>query len=97
LEGHGHNVLGELYEVDDKMLKNLDILECHPVLYERIRDIVTYETELGTTETAEVWIYFIKKYKPEMAELEYIDEWVNGSCGLVYVASEDDLTDPSDL
>lgn len=33
--GDGYNVAGEIYEVDDKMLSNLDILEDHPSLYVR--------------------------------------------------------------
>ncbi|KAG7171449.1 gamma-glutamylcyclotransferase-like, partial [Homarus americanus] len=33
--GNGEHVQGEVYEVDNKMLGVLDILECHPEYYER--------------------------------------------------------------
>ena len=33
--GTGHNICGEVYEVDDKMLGKLDELEDHPNYYER--------------------------------------------------------------
>lgn len=33
--GLGHKIRGELYEVDDKVLKQLDILENYPVFYDR--------------------------------------------------------------
>lgn len=31
----GHNICGEIYNVDEKMLSNLDDLEDYPVLYDR--------------------------------------------------------------
>ena len=34
------NIVGEVYEVDDKMLETFDILERHPFIYERDRIIV---------------------------------------------------------
>ena len=33
--GSGNNIHGEVYEVDENMLKNLDILEDHPNYYQR--------------------------------------------------------------
>lgn len=33
--GLGHNVHGEVYEIDDSMLQNLDILEDYPEFYDR--------------------------------------------------------------
>ena len=33
--GTGHNICGEVYEVDEKMLGKLDELEDHPTYYER--------------------------------------------------------------
>lgn len=33
--GEGHNIRGEVYEVDEKMFANLDILEDYPVYYDR--------------------------------------------------------------
>ena len=39
--GTGHHICGEVYEVDEKMLGNLDILEDHPTYYERRLEKVT--------------------------------------------------------
>lgn len=40
--GNGRNINGEIYEIDEKMLEKLDVLEDYPRLYDRqIQDIVT--------------------------------------------------------
>ena len=39
--GTGHNICGEVYEVDEKMLGKLDELEDHPTYYERRLEKVT--------------------------------------------------------
>lgn len=39
--GIGHLIKGEIYEVDDQMLLNLDDLEDYPKLYDRIPITVT--------------------------------------------------------
>lgn len=42
--GSGHRISGEVYEVDDQMLLNLDDLEDYPKLYKRVSvDIKTSE------------------------------------------------------
>lgn len=44
VSGSGHCISGEVYEVDDQMLMNLDDLEDYPKLYDRISvDIKTNE------------------------------------------------------
>lgn len=43
--GSGHNVEGEIYEVDEAMFANLDILEDYPTYYDR--QIQTINTEKG--------------------------------------------------
>lgn len=40
--GTGRNIKGEIYDIDEKMLEKLDILEDYPHLYDRqIQEIVT--------------------------------------------------------
>ena len=39
--GSGNNIQGEVYEVDQKMLLNLDVLEDHPNYYQRRIEKVT--------------------------------------------------------
>lgn len=47
LPGTGHNIAGEVYEVDEKMLGKLDELEDHPRYYERRLEQVTMEDNKG--------------------------------------------------
>lgn len=80
--GHGHNVIGEVYEVDEAMLQNLDILEEHPTFYTRELE----QIELCTDDVElESWIYLLKKFKPKMLEMEYFADYSSsGAHGLVY-------------
>jgi len=54
-KNHGYNVEVELYLVDKKILRRLDILEGHPEWYRRREVSVTID-EIDTPITA--WIYF---------------------------------------
>lgn len=81
--GNGTNVQGELYEVDDNVLTNLDILEDHPTFYLREQKQVQSLND-GTLHTA--WIYFIKNFKSELLQRETYESYSNnGSHGLKYV------------
>ncbi|GMR40599.1 hypothetical protein PMAYCL1PPCAC_10794, partial [Pristionchus mayeri] len=63
--GQGHNVEGELYEVDDAKLARLDALEKHPVFYERKLEKVRI---LHCNETVDAWIYFITKWADDFMD-----------------------------
>lgn len=68
--GSGNNIHGEVYEVDEKMLKNLDILEDHPNYYQRRPEKVFLSTSDDAEDAeCECWIYILKKYKEEMLSL----------------------------
>ncbi len=54
--GGGENIRGELYEVDDDTLKNLDRLEGYPSHYNRIK-IEAHDTADSMGENYEAWIY----------------------------------------
>ncbi|XP_018320161.1 putative gamma-glutamylcyclotransferase CG2811 isoform X2 [Agrilus planipennis] len=85
--GNGFFIKGEVYEVDEKVLKNLDILEEHPDYYEREKRNV--RSLNGDDEIMNVWIYFIKRFKPELLNNPMYDNYSsNGSHGLEYVSSE---------
>lgn len=74
-------IKGEIYEVDDTMLKNLDILEDYPAWY--IREKRNFQLNDGTGVTA--WVYLLKTYKESLLGLPFIDEYKSkGSHGLVY-------------
>ena len=46
--GAGNNIQGEVYEVDQKMLLNLDVLEDHPNYYQRrIEKVTSLEDNKG--------------------------------------------------
>lgn len=52
--GTGHNIQGEIYEVDKKMFANLDVLEDYPAYYDREIQSIVINNE---------WVikYFIRK------------------------------------
>ena len=58
--GSGNTIHGEVYEVDENMLKNLDILEDHPNYYQRRPEKVF----LSSTDDAEGSMQSIKCGKP---------------------------------
>ncbi|XP_050296741.1 putative gamma-glutamylcyclotransferase CG2811 isoform X2 [Anthonomus grandis grandis] len=86
--GKGHHVQGEVYEVDNQVLADLDILEDHPRFY--IRE--EYEVlNLGNNVTDKVWIYMMKTFKPELLNQTFFKSYSNnGDHGLKYVESEID-------
>ncbi|CAH1116114.1 unnamed protein product [Phaedon cochleariae] len=61
--GNGTHVKGELYEVDDKVLTDLDVLEDHPNFYTRkLYDVLTLDGQ----NISKVWIYMIEQFKPDL-------------------------------
>jgi len=87
----GHNVEGEVYEVDNEMLKNLDILEDHPIFYTRRKEPIIMEK--GNSE-ALCWTYFLAQFKPDILKNEMFASYSSmGPHKLVYC--ERDLRDPS--
>lgn len=72
------------------MLAALDILEDHPTFY--IREIE--KVNLPSNESIDCWIYFIKKFKPELLSQERFKEYrSNGDHGKPY--AEREARDPS--
>ncbi|XP_073986174.1 putative gamma-glutamylcyclotransferase CG2811 isoform X2 [Rhodnius prolixus] len=71
--GQGYKVFGEVYEIDEKMLHNIDSLEDHPHFYvRRLEDIYINES------INQCWTYFLPKIKPEMLNKEMF-EWYSSS------------------
>lgn len=76
------NVIGEVYEVDESMLKHLDILEEHPTFYTRELEQIVLCTDDVELES---WIYLLKKFKPEILEREHFTDYSSsGAHGLLY-------------
>ncbi|CAB3375121.1 Hypothetical predicted protein [Cloeon dipterum] len=79
--GFGQEVHGEVYEVDAAMVKRLDELEDHPIFYKR--ELRPVRLECGTERVC--WIYLIQKYREDLLELPFLDDYKsNGPHGLVY-------------
>ncbi|CAK1593130.1 unnamed protein product [Parnassius mnemosyne] len=92
--GLGHHVEGEIYEVDNKMLGNLDILEDHPNYYIReIDNIEIKKDDVDNTETMKCWIYFLKSFKEELLTKPMLENYSSaGSHGLPYLESNNEST-----
>lgn len=99
----GNFVLGEIYDVDSKMLKRLDELEEHPTFYERTEEEVLLAPETafksGKTfeevgELTKASIYFLPRYRSSLLDSPmYTSYSNNGSHGLKYC--EKYVRDPS--
>uniref|UniRef100_A0A2M4AQA8 Gamma-glutamylcyclotransferase family protein n=1 Tax=Anopheles triannulatus TaxID=58253 RepID=A0A2M4AQA8_9DIPT len=88
--GRGHQVRGEIYDIDDRMLARLDVLEDYPRLYER-RPEAIQSAEKGGGGTAEVvscWIYLLQRFPPHLLEQQMLEEYRN-STGQPYTESHD--------
>ncbi|CAH1404000.1 unnamed protein product [Nezara viridula] len=87
--GVGNNVIGEVYDIDEKMLLNLDILEDYPKFYER--SVIPIKMK---TEVLDCWTYFIKRYNAELLSKEMFPSYsTKGPHNLPYC--ERYLRDPS--
>uniref|UniRef100_A0A1I8NIG1 Gamma-glutamylcyclotransferase family protein n=1 Tax=Musca domestica TaxID=7370 RepID=A0A1I8NIG1_MUSDO len=86
--GVGHNIQGEIYEVDKSMFANLDILEDYPNYYDReIQKITTTESR----ETVPCWIYLIRKFPEKLLEKEHLTSYHNTSAKPYRERSERDV------
>ncbi|XP_030374751.1 putative gamma-glutamylcyclotransferase CG2811 isoform X2 [Scaptodrosophila lebanonensis] len=71
--GEGHNVQGEIYEIDEQMLGNLDILEDYPRYYDReIQAIITDQND-----TVECWLYLIRNYPEKLLSKPHLNSYHN--------------------
>ncbi|KAM8902445.1 gamma-glutamylaminecyclotransferase C-like [Spinachia spinachia] len=89
IPGQGHRVHGEIYKVDDKMLKFLDDFECVPTMYQRTRVKLKVTEWAGTTEgedrpdagsVTEAFLYSTTTYQPG---------WPSLPCHESYDSNED--------
>ncbi|XP_014087300.1 putative gamma-glutamylcyclotransferase CG2811 [Bactrocera oleae] len=71
--GVGYNVYGEVYEVDDTMFANLDVLEDYPNYYDR--EIQQIKTEKN--EYIDCWLYLIKQYPDQLLFKRYLEKYNN--------------------
>lgn len=98
IPGQGHRVQGEIYQVDDKMLKFLDDFEGVPTMYQRTPVSLEVKQWVGQTEgqetpspgsTVEAFVYSTTTYQPDWPSLPSHESYdADGDHGLVYVARE---------
>ncbi|XP_007198636.3 gamma-glutamylaminecyclotransferase [Balaenoptera acutorostrata] len=82
LPGQGRRVAGEVYAVDEQMLRFLDEFEGCPDMYQRTRVTVAVE---GAGGTLQCFVYTTATYPPEWVHLPYHDDYDSqGEHGLRY-------------
>lgn len=86
LPGQGRRVAGEVYAVDEQMLRFLDEFEGCPDMYQRTRVTVAVE---GAGGTLQCFVYSTATYPPEWVHLPYHDDYDSqGEHGLRYSPRE---------
>ncbi|XP_064644436.1 putative gamma-glutamylcyclotransferase CG2811 isoform X2 [Lineus longissimus] len=99
--GEGENITGEIFDVDDKMLKVLDDLENHPNFYQR--EIIPFtfkkDSQDKPTEdsTGSAWVYLMKEFNKKMLQLPFLKSYDSNDHLRSYKKSEEDLEDLSVL
>ncbi|EDW61830.2 putative gamma-glutamylcyclotransferase CG2811 isoform X1 [Drosophila virilis] len=86
-QGVGHNVQGEIYEVDDTMLSNLDVLEDYPRYYDREPQTILTDQN----EKLECWLYLIRNYPDALLSKPLLSSYHNTPQALY---SEKSVRDP---
>lgn len=97
-KGEGHNILGEVWEVDTKMRDTLDYFEGYPGYYDRVKiDVVKEGTAKHSEDHSNLkklltcWVYAIRCYSDEMLQRKhYADYDSYGEHGLPYKKEDDD-------
>ncbi|XP_058248596.1 gamma-glutamylaminecyclotransferase C-like [Hemibagrus wyckioides] len=95
--GEGQRVQGEIYCVDDPMLKFLDLFEGCPQMYQRTRVLLEVEEWVGegvdtpkVGSTTEAFLYSTTTYEPEWLQYPTFDSYdAYRVDGLQYVTRED--------
>ncbi|XP_032455346.1 putative gamma-glutamylcyclotransferase CG2811 isoform X2 [Nasonia vitripennis] len=105
--GLGNQIVGEVYDVDSKMLTKLDELEEHPEFYVRTEEDVLLapenEIKSGATfekagEATKAWIYILPNFRESLLDLPMYESYSSeGSHGLKYFESKEEWARPEDV
>lgn len=96
IPGRGHRVQGEIYKVDDQMLKFLDAFEGVPTMYQRTLVELEVKEWVGEAEErpsagsiTEAFVYSTTTYQPDWPSLPNYESYDSyGDHGLEYVTRE---------
>ncbi|MCI4378174.1 hypothetical protein PGIGA_G00212910 [Pangasianodon gigas] len=96
MPGEGQRVQGEIYSVDDPMLKFLDWFESCPKMYQRTQVLLEIEEWVGEGEgtpkvgsTTEAFVYTTTTYEPEWLQYPTFDSYdAYGDHGLQFMTRE---------
>ncbi|XP_053372876.1 gamma-glutamylaminecyclotransferase C-like [Mercenaria mercenaria] len=88
--GAGHNVQGEMYEVDDAQLELLGKLESHPKLYMR-KDVVLTRNrdDPSSREDFTAQAYFLVNFRPHLLDLPMLESYKDMIDGKKYSKHKD--------
>ncbi|KAK7794289.1 hypothetical protein R5R35_014573 [Gryllus longicercus] len=79
--GEGHNVTGEVYEIDSPKLQHLDVLERHPDYY--VREMI--EVQCGGKKVS-AWVYLLREFRPHLLDEPFLEDYSStGDHGKPYV------------
>lgn len=70
VEGTGEIIHGEMFDVDEPMLKRLDALEGHPAWYKREEIPIAYSNGFS-----KCWCYMLEHFKPDLLHLPYLEKF----------------------
>jgi len=84
--GKGHQIKGQVYRVDERMLERLDVLEGVPDHYQRRQEkVVLFEDNKAAAdeiskvdekeEELDCWLYIQGNFKQELLEFPHLDEY----------------------
>lgn len=92
IPGNGHRIQGEIYKVDEQMLKFLDAFEGVPTMYQRtpiMVEVMEVVKDLEARSSREVYVYSTQTYKQDWPLLPSYESYDSlGAHGLEYVVRE---------
>ncbi|XP_063977204.1 putative gamma-glutamylcyclotransferase CG2811 isoform X2 [Diachasmimorpha longicaudata] len=102
--GVGHQILGELYDVDSKMMDKLDELEEHPSFYVRTEEDIIMARDKKDVNIEQIgcvtkaWTYFLPKFKSNLLQLPMYSSYASeGVHGLKYGESQGHSAKPEEV
>jgi len=78
--GKGHQIIGQVYRVDDPKLAQLDVLEGVPDHYQRRKETVLLfnpdkSEDRNGESVLECWLYVQGNFKQELLDLKHLEEY----------------------